>query len=231
MGRTRRFIFKNAYHVSCFSDIAVLKLPSSLTQLKLSAMCIYPFVISSLLFLISSPIIAGDAISANQAIDHPVTIPGSVINYLTKEIDSVYAECEEEGLIVSKAFEARPVELNSSVKALVVKPRSRCFCSNDECPMWVFDTLPQKAKVIFESSMAGLLTLSDKKTKGFPDIRVSGGLPSHGYEVRYVWDGTEYQEIYNQVWIWNPDRKCTEAEIEELKNGKWVKTSNVCLKV
>lgn len=194
-------------------------------------MRIYSFVISSVLFLLSSSINAGDAIRANQALDHPVTIPGSVVNYLTKEIDTAYAECEQEGLIVSKAFEARPVELNSSVKALVVKPRSRCFCSNDECPMWVFDALPQKAKVIFESSMAGLLTFSDKKTKGFPDIKVSGGVPSHGYEVRYVWDGAEYQEMYNQVWIWNPDRKCNEAEIEELKNGKWVKTSNVCLNV
>ncbi|MFD1122516.1 hypothetical protein ACFQ2T_08385 [Methylophilus flavus] len=191
----------------------------------------YLFVISSLLFLVSSSINAGDAIRANQAIDNPVIIPGAVINYLTKEIDTAYAECEQEGLIVSKAFEARPVELNSSVKALVVKPRSRCFCSNDECPMWVFDATAQKVKVIFESSMAGLLTFSDKKTKGFPDIKVSGGLPSHGYEVRYVWDGAEYQEIYNQVWIWNPDKKCNEAEIEELKNGKWVKTSNVCLKI
>lgn len=189
------------------------------------------FATASILFSLSSPIIAGDYISANQAMDHSAIIPAAVVNYLTKEIDTAYAECEEEGLIVSKAFEAGSFELNSSLKALVVKPRSRCFCSNDTCPMWVFDASNQKAKLIFESPMAGLLTFMEKKTKGYPDIKVSGGLLTHGYEVRYVWDGSEYQETYNQVWIWNPERKCNEAEIEELKDGKWVKTSNVCLKV
>lgn len=194
-------------------------------------MRLYSFVISSFLLLLSPAINAGDAIRANRAMDNPVTIPASVVDYLTREVDTTYAECEEEGLMISKAFEARTVELNSSLKALVVKPRSRCFCSNDECPMWVFDASQPKAKLIFESSMAGLLAFSDKSTRGLPDIRVSGGLHSHGYEVRYVWDGAEYQEIYNQVWVWNPDRKCNEADIEELKNGKWVKTSNVCLNI
>lgn len=194
-------------------------------------MRIFSYFISSVLFLLSSSIHAGDAVKANQALDTPVTIPGSVVDFLTKEIDTAYAECEQEGLIVSKAFEAKAVELNSSLKALVVKPRSTCFCTNDGCPMWLFDTSGQKAKLVFESSMAGLLTLSDKKTKGYPDIKVSGGSSGHGYEVRYVWDGTEYQETYTQVWVWNPDKKCNEAEIEELKDGKWVKTSNACLKV
>lgn len=199
-------------------------------------MHIYSFQSASVLFIFSSSIFAGDLIRADQVMEHPVVLPGAVIDYLTKEIDTAYAECEQEGLIVSKAFEGRTVALNSSVQALVVKPRSRCFCSNDECPMWVFDTSHQKAKVLFESSMAGLLLFSAKKTRGFPDIRVSGGLPSHGlashgYEVRYAWEGKEYQEIYNHVWTWNPDRQCKEAEIEELKDGKWVKTSNACLGV
>jgi hypothetical protein len=49
--------------------------------------------------------------------------------------------------------------------------------------------------------------------------------------VRYVWDGAQYQEIYNQVWVWNAELECNEAEIEELKDGKWIKTSNDCLKI
>ncbi|HSI44891.1 MAG TPA: hypothetical protein VK950_01840 [Methylophilus sp.] len=189
------------------------------------------FVTASILFLLLSPLFAGDYISANQAIDHPVMIPAPVTTYLTQEIETAFAECKEQGSTISNAFEAKTVDLNSSVKALVVKPRSRCFCSSDACPMWVFDASNRQAKLIFESPMAGLLAFSDKKTKGYPDIKVSGGLLTHGYEVGYVWDGSEYQEIYNQVWIWNPERKCNEAEIEELKEGKWVKTSNVCLKV
>lgn len=193
-------------------------------------MRIFSYFISLVLFLLSSSIHAGDAVKANQAIDTPATIPGAVIDYLTKEIDTAYAECEQEGLIVSKAFEAKIVELNSSLKALVVKPRSTCFCTSDGCPMWLFDASSHKAKLVFESSMAGLLTLSDNKTKGYPDINISGGSSGHGYEVRYVWDGTEYQEIYTQVWAWNPDKKCNEAEIEQLKDGKWVKTSLACLK-
>ncbi|HSH85612.1 MAG: hypothetical protein ACAH08_05060 [Methylophilus sp.] len=216
--------------------MAAVKLQSSLPYSKPLAMRPSLFLTSATLFLLSTSLDAADAISANQAIDHPVVLPVSVIDYLTKEIDTTYAECEQEGLIVSKAFEARTVELSSSVKAFVVKPRSRCFCTKDECPMWVFDASNQKAKVLFESPMAGLLTFSDNKTRGFPDIKVSGGLlshglSSHGYEVRYAWDGAEYQEIYNHVWIWNPDRQCKEAEIEELKDGKWVKTSKACLNV
>lgn len=163
--------------------------------------------------------------------DHPVMLPAPVTIYLAQEIENAFPECKEEALTISKAFEAKTVNLNSSIKALVVKPRSRCFCSSDACPMWVFASSTREANVIFESPMAGLLTFSDKKTKGYPDIKVSGGLLTHGYEVRYVWDGAEYQETYNQVWIWNPDKQCNEAEIEELKDGKWIKTSNVCLKV
>lgn len=189
------------------------------------------FATASILFSLSWRIIAADYVSADQAMAHAVVIPAAVTTYLAQEVENAFPECKDQASNVSKAFEAKTVDLNSSVKALVVKPRSKCFCSSDACPMWVFAASPNQAKVIFESPMAGLLTFSDKHTKGYPDIKVSGGLLTHGYEVRYVWDGSEYQEIYNQVWIWNPDRQCNEAEIEELKDGKWVKTSNVCLKV
>lgn len=194
-------------------------------------MRLFSFATASTLLSLSFSLMAGDYIRADQAINHPVAIPAPVATYLAKEIDSAYPECKAEGSNINKAFEAKTSDLNSSVKALVVKPRSRCFCSSDACPMWVFALSTREAKLIFESPMAGLLTFSDKQTKGYPDIKVSGGLITHGYEVRYVWDGAEYQEIYNQVWIWNPDRECNEAEIEELKDGKWIKTSNVCLKV
>ncbi|MGP1716585.1 MAG: hypothetical protein ACTS9Y_05340 [Methylophilus sp.] len=173
---------------------------------------------------------AADNIRADQTFDQPVIMPAPVITYLAQEISSAYPECKQEGATINKAFQAKTVALNSSVKALVVKPRYSCFCSDDGCPMWVFAAAPNQAKLIFESPMAGLLTFSDKKSKGYPDIKVSGGLITHGYEVGYVWDGAEYQESYNQVWVWNPERQCNEAEIEELQSGKWIKTSNICLK-
>lgn len=179
--------------------------------------------------------VAGDYISADQAINQPTVIPAPVLSYLAQEIQSGFPECKAHAANISRAFEAKTLDLNSSVQALVVKPRSRCFCTSDGCPMWVFAVAPTPdpavAKLIFESPMAGLLTFSDRKTRGYPDIKVSGGLLSHGYEVRYVWDGAEYQEIYNQVWVWNAERECNEAEIEALKDGKWIKTSNVCLKI
>jgi hypothetical protein len=197
---------------------------------------------STLMLLTLSPaMFAGDYISADQAMSQPVPIPAPVISYLAQEIASGFPECKAHATNIRLAFEAKTVDLNSSLQALVVKPRSRCFCSSGACPMWVFETTPNVeklpveklpvAKLIFESPMAGLLTFSDKKTKGYPDIKVSGGLLSHGYEVRYVWDGAQYQEIYNQVWVWNAELECNEAEIEELKDGKWIKTSNDCLKI
>jgi hypothetical protein len=180
--------------------------------------------------------LAGDYISADQAMSQPVPIPAPVISYLAQETASGFPECKAHAANIRLAFEAKTVDLNSSLQALVVKPRSRCFCSSNACPMWIFEAVPNVeklpvAKLIFESPMAGLLTFSDKKTKGYPDIKVSGGLLSHGYEVRYVWDGAQYQEIYNQIWVWNAELECNEAEIEELKDGKWIKTSNDCLKI
>jgi hypothetical protein len=189
------------------------------------------FASTWLLFTLATPMVAGDYISADQVIKQPALIPAPVLSYLEQEVNSSFPECKAHAASISTAFEAKTVELNSSVQALVVKPRSRCFCTSDGCPMWVFAVSPAMAKLIFESPMAGLLTFSDRKTRGYPDIKVSGGLLSHGYEVRYVWDGAQYQEIYNQVWVWNAELECNEAEIEELKDGKWIKTSNDCLKI
>jgi hypothetical protein len=189
------------------------------------------FASTWLLLTLATPMVAGDYISADQVIKQPALIPAPVLSYLAQEVKSSFPECKAQAASISTAFEAKTVELNSSVQALVVKPRSRCFCTSDGCPMWVFAVAPAMAKLIFESPMAGLLTFSDRKTRGYPDIKVSGGLLSHGYEVRYVWDGAQYQEIYNQVWVWNAELECNEAEIEELKDGKWIKSSNDCLKI
>jgi hypothetical protein len=198
------------------------------------------FASISMLFTLSSLTFAGDYLSADQVIKQPAVIPAPVLSYLTQEIANGFPECKAQAANLRLAFEAKTVNLNSSLQALVVKPRARCFCTSDGCPMWVFAAGPAPdptmaklavAKLIFESPMAGLLTFSDRKTRGYPDIKVSGGLLSHGYEVRYVWDGAQYQEIYNQVWVWNAELECNEAEIEELKDGKWIKTSNDCLKI
>lgn len=231
----RYSIYNKRFYQQPCRAVATEKLPQTILQFKVINMRLLLFASITMLLTLSSLTIAGDYVSADQAIKQPAVIPAPVQAYLAKEIASGFAECKAQAADIRLAFEAKTVDLNSSVQALVVKPRSRCFCSSDACPMWVFAAAPaadpKVAKLIFESPMAGLLSFSDRKTRGYPDIKVSGGLLSHGYEVRYVWDGAEYQEIYNQVWVWNAERECNEAEIEELKDGKWIKTSNECLKI
>lgn len=187
--------------------------------------------VAVIFFPIALSCLADDNIYADQRVANPVTIPPPVMVYLIREVEAGFPECTQKNNDPQSLFEARSLSLNHSTDTILVKPKARCFCSGDGCPMWLFDTGSPQAHLIFESGMAGLLTLADRKTNGYADLSVSGGLRSKGYEVRYVWDGKEYQETYNHIWVWNPDRQCKEAEIEELKDGKWVKTSSACLNV
>jgi len=180
------------------------------------------------LFLIfSSLAIASDEFGAESPIENSEKIPSPVISYLSKEINLGTQGCQEEKL--SDALEAKLVRISAHTKALVVKPKAWCLCSAYYCPMWLFQIKENTANQIWSTEGTGGFEILDKKTKGYRQIKASGGVAGHGSESIWAWNGKQYEETYRQVWTWNNEKACREAETFHLKHGRLEKAPDSCI--
>lgn len=180
-----------------------------------------------LLLLISSIAIASDEFGSESPIEDPDEIPLPVISYLSKEINLVTQGCQERKL--SDALEAKLVNISTHSKALVVKPKSWCLCGTYYCPMWLFQIQGNTANRIWSTEGTSGFEILDKKSNGYRQIKESGGVATHGHESIWFWGGKKYKETYRQVWTWNNEKACREAETFHLKHGELEKAPDSCI--
>lgn len=185
-------------------------------------------IISLLLLLTSSTLMAAEQFRIEDHFKNPAKIPAPVTAYLTKELGAVkMAACKE--IKPNELFEAEIVSLNKSAKAYVVKPADMCLCTDHHCPVWMFSTKGKPTKPIWSHSATQTLEILDKKLNGYQKLKETSAEATRGHESIWSWDRNNYMEIDKTVWTFDTEKNCRfTEETSQLMDGRMVNHSIKC---
>jgi hypothetical protein len=181
-----------------------------------------------LIALVSSTLMASEEYSIEERFKSPVKIPAAISSHLNKEIGKDISYCEDKQ--PDSRYEAKIVNLSSSLRAYLVKPTNFCLCGAYYCPVWLFTMKDAQPSLIWSTSATGNLAILPKKTNGYYQLKEFGGTTGHGHRSIWAWDGKKYKEFYRQSYMMNGSKGCADVETFHLKGKKLISVSNECLK-
>ena len=189
---------------------------------------LHTIVITSALLLNFGICQADEAFSSAESFKNPVKMSASVTTYLVNELGSKkMSACQASK--PSDIFEAQEIELNKSVKALLVKPAHMCLCEDNNCPMWVFKTKGNITKPVWSSAATKNLEVLDKKLNGYRKLKEASTDETHGRESTWSWNRDNYVEIHKHVWIWDTEKHCRSGEeTTQMMDGQMIEKTKQC---
>lgn len=134
---------------------------------------------------------AADVFGVEAPLSDQVSISASILSELGTEIDLQKNGCVENKL--EAALEATQISMSQQSHAVLVKPRAKCLCGANYCPIWIYQLNRNGAKRIWSTPGTGFVELLDKKNKGYRQIREGGGTAGHNHVGLWVWDGKKYR--------------------------------------